>query len=63
MKYRVQIQFVGSTSVEVEAGSEDEAIEKALEDAPQNDFGFADYDAGEWYVDDDARWPSVERIA
>lgn len=59
MKYRVHIQFIGSTSVVVEAEDEDSAINEALEQAPQNDFGFANYDAGEWYVDEDPRWPSV----
>ncbi|OMC55407.1 hypothetical protein A5747_13520 [Mycobacterium sp. IS-836] len=62
MKYRVCIQFVGSTVVEVEADSEDDAIFQALEEAPQNDFAHADYDAGEWYVDEDTSYPAVVPI-
>lgn len=62
MRYRVHIQFVGSTAIEVEADNEDDAIDAALELAPQNDFAYADYDAGEWYVDDDPVWPTVIAI-
>lgn len=51
-KYEVTIQFIGSTTIEVEANDPEEAEELALNQAPQNDFGFAKYDANEWYVDD-----------
>lgn len=62
MKYRVYMQFVGSTSVEVEADSEEEAVERALDEAPQNDFGIADWDAGEWCVSDNVDDHSVRLI-
>lgn len=62
MKYRVLIEFVGSTSITVEAEDEDDAINQALDLAPQNDFCFADYDAGEWYVDENAMFPTVVPI-
>jgi hypothetical protein len=62
MRYRVYIQFIGSTSIEVEADSGDEAIEIALDAAPSNNFAHANYDASEWYVDDSAAFPAVEQV-
>lgn len=62
MKYRVHIQFVGSTSIEVEAEDEADAMEQALEHAPQNDFGIAEWDAGDWYVNEDSEYPAVTQL-
>lgn len=51
-KYRVTIVFTGSTTFEVEAEDEEGAELAAIEQAPQNSFSFAGYDAGEWIVED-----------
>ena len=50
MKYRVYMEFVGSTSVVVEADDEAHAAEVAIDNAPQNDFGGAGWDAGDWQI-------------
>lgn len=62
-KYRIHIQFIGSTVVEVEAADVDDAINDALDMAPQNDFAFVEYDAGEWYVDENDGYSIQELTA
>lgn len=52
-RFRVFIQFIGSTAVEVEAEDADEAMDKAVDEAPQNDFGGSGWDASEWYIADE----------
>lgn len=61
-RYRVSIEFVGSTAVVVDAEDDMEAIEKALDQAPQNDFGFAEWDPGEWDVVEFDGVPEVEEV-
>lgn len=61
-KYNVPIEFVGSTTIEVEADSPEEAEDKALNDAPQNDFGYAEWYADEWYVSEDMNNNSLTRL-
>lgn len=51
-KYRVYIDAVASTMVEVEAEDENEAIELALEQAPSNN-ATTNFDLGEWSTPSD----------
>lgn len=42
-RYNIPIYGVVSANVDVEAGSYDEAVQKALEEPPQTDFVFAKF--------------------
>lgn len=53
-KYSIPMYGTVSASVEVEAEDYETAVEQALENAPQTDFGFAQFDGVEdWSVSDD----------
>ena len=52
-KYRVYLEAVASVSVEVEADSEDEAIDLAFEHTPSPAWNWPDL--GDWYFPADER--------
>ena len=53
-KYRVNMTQTISCSVVVEADDEEHALNEAIEYAPQTDFAFSEFDAGEWNDNDKA---------
>ncbi len=60
-KYNIPIYGTVTTSVEVEADNHDEAVELAIQNAPQTSFAIAKFDAVEtWEADDsyqrDGEW-------
>lgn len=52
--YEVFLKFIGTTVIVVktEDEDEDEAIEKAFDEAPQNNFAHSEYDVEEWTLDE-----------
>ena len=58
-RYRLNLVNVGSISIEVEAESEDEAIDLAYERVPQENI-HTGFDLGEWVFASDL-WPGSDR--
>lgn len=52
-RYRVYIEAVASAAIEVEADDEDDAIDKALGEAPSANHTWPDM--GDWYFPADER--------
>lgn len=51
--YQIYLSGTVSAVVEVEADSLDEAVDKAIENSPQTDFAFAEFDGVDvWEVDE-----------
>ena len=55
-KYRIYLETTASTSVEVEADSEEEAIDLAFENAPRAAWDWPDM--GEWFFPPDEATPA-----
>lgn len=59
--YAVHLISTISAVVVVEASDEEAAIEKGVDNAPQTDFAFANFDADDWQVNEDAAVELTDR--
>ena len=61
--YGIQIQGIVPAVVEVEADTYEEAVDKAIENAPTTSFAFADFDAVEEWEESGGYYKDGEYIS
>lgn len=60
-RYAVPLTTTISAIVVVEAPDEDAAIEKAVDNGPQTDFAFSNFESDEWDYDEHSKVVETDR--